>query len=102
MQSACQISAYIHYARTTAEGVTGSHLCWADRHCWNSQRKVNVRLYKKNRSQPVPLFSIQAASSFKNPNERTPSQDPKKGASLGFGFDNGIKINEADVTKGPA
>ena len=50
----------------------------------------------------MPLFSIQAASSFKNPNERTPSQDPKKGASLGFGFDNGIKINEADVTKGPA
>ena len=25
-------------------GVTGSHMCRADRHCWISQRKVNVRL----------------------------------------------------------
>jgi hypothetical protein len=29
-------------------------------------------------------------------------QDPQKAISLGFGFDKqGIKINEADVTKGP-
>ena len=26
------------------KGVTGSHMCWADRHCWISQHKVNVRL----------------------------------------------------------
>jgi hypothetical protein len=26
------------------KGVTGSHICWADRHCWISQRKVNARL----------------------------------------------------------
>ena len=23
------------------KGVTGGHIRWADRHCWNSQRKVN-------------------------------------------------------------
>jgi len=41
------------------KGVTGSHICWADRHCWISQRKVNVRLYKENWSQPpVPYCSL--------------------------------------------
>jgi hypothetical protein len=33
-------------------------MSWADRHCWISQRKVNVRLYKKNWSQPVPYCSL--------------------------------------------
>jgi hypothetical protein len=33
----------LHYKGFT-KGVTGSHMCWADRHCWISQRKVNVRL----------------------------------------------------------
>ena len=40
------------------KGVTGSHICLADRHCWISQRKVNVRFYKKNWSQPVPYCSL--------------------------------------------
>ena len=26
------------------KGVTGSHICWADRRCWIRQRKVNTRL----------------------------------------------------------
>ena len=40
------------------QGVTGSHICWAGRHCWISQRKVNVRLYIKNWSQPVQYCSL--------------------------------------------
>jgi hypothetical protein len=26
------------------KGVNDSHVCWADKHCWISQRKVNIRL----------------------------------------------------------
>jgi len=30
--------------RGFTKGVTGSHICWADRYCWICQHKVNVRL----------------------------------------------------------
>jgi hypothetical protein len=46
------------FTKGLQRGVTGSHICLADRHCWISQRKVNIRLYKKNWSQPVPCCSL--------------------------------------------
>jgi hypothetical protein len=35
---------WVTLQRVYKGGVAGSHVCWADRHCWISQRKVNVRL----------------------------------------------------------
>ena len=43
----CLCLAFLGFTKGLQRGVTGSHMCWADRHCWISQRKGNVRLKKR-------------------------------------------------------
>ena len=40
--TACTQYVYKGFTKGLQRGVTGSHICWADRHCLISQRKVNV------------------------------------------------------------
>ena len=48
--------------RGFTKGITGSYTCWADRHCWISQRNVNIRFTRfarkglQSRSMTVRLF----------------------------------------------
>jgi hypothetical protein len=45
---ATSVSYWMCLQKGLQRGVTGSHICWADRHCWISQRKLHIRLYKRS------------------------------------------------------